>query len=111
VRSSPAVANGVVYVGSEDHSLYALSAATGAKLWSYTTGDTVDSSPAVANGVVYGGSDAGGYALDAATGAKLWSYPTRSLYSSPTVANGVFYFCSYNNQQPAYVYAYHLPGH
>ena len=38
VESSPAVVNGVVYVGSWDHNVYALNASTGAKLWSYTTG-------------------------------------------------------------------------
>ena len=54
--SSPAVANGVVYVGSADHNVYALNAGTGAKLWSYTAGGVSDSSPAVANGVVYVGS-------------------------------------------------------
>jgi outer membrane protein assembly factor BamB len=57
--SSPAVANGVVYVGSEDNNVYALNAKTGAKLWSYSTGSFVESSPAVANGVVYVGSDDG----------------------------------------------------
>ena len=57
VDSSPAVANGVVYVGSNDGNLYALNASTGAKLWSYPTGAAVASSPAVANGVVYVGSD------------------------------------------------------
>ena len=36
VESSPAVANGVVYVGS-GRNLYALNASTGAKLWSYAT--------------------------------------------------------------------------
>jgi outer membrane protein assembly factor BamB len=46
------VANGVVYAGSFDGSLYALNAATGTKLWSFATGLPVDSSPAVANGVV-----------------------------------------------------------
>ena len=51
--TSPAVANGVVYVGSRN--LYALNASTGALLWSYYTSD-VWSSPAVANGVVYVGS-------------------------------------------------------
>jgi len=56
VDSSPAVANGVVYVGSEDHNVYALDARTGAKRWVYTTGYLVTSSPAVANGVVYVGS-------------------------------------------------------
>ena len=49
----PAVANGVVYVGSGDHIVYALNARTGVLLWSYTTGGDADRSPAVANGVVY----------------------------------------------------------
>jgi outer membrane protein assembly factor BamB len=55
VESSPAVANGVVYVASAGGILYALNAKTGAKLWSYTTGNNLFSSPAVANGVVYVG--------------------------------------------------------
>jgi len=56
VYSSPAVANGVVYVGSEDFNVYALDASTGAKLWSFATGGKVFSSPAVASGVVYAAS-------------------------------------------------------
>jgi len=56
VYSSPAVANGVVYVGSVDHKVYARNAKTGALLWSYTTGTVEYSSPAVSNGVVYLGS-------------------------------------------------------
>ena len=55
VVSSPAVANGVVYIGSEDFNVYALNARTGAKLWSYTS-YYVNSSPAVANGMMYVGS-------------------------------------------------------
>ena len=61
VDASPAVANGVVYVGSNGTSaspgtLYALNAATGAKVWSFTGGGGFFPSPAVANGVVYVGS-------------------------------------------------------
>ena len=37
VLSSPAVVNGVVYVGSFDHDVYALNATNGAQLWNYTT--------------------------------------------------------------------------
>ena len=61
--SSPAVANGVVYVGSEDGNLYAFDAAgttncsgmpvTCTPLWSVATGGPVRSAPAVANGFVY----------------------------------------------------------
>jgi eukaryotic-like serine/threonine-protein kinase len=47
----------VVYVGSQDHTLYALSAQAGEKLWSYTTEDSILSSPTVAEGVVYVGSN------------------------------------------------------
>ena len=97
--SSPVVANGVVYYGSEDSGVltghvYALNASTGAQLWSFETGGPVDSSPAVANGVVYIGSwDHNLYALNASTGAKLWSFTTGDALesSSPAVANGVVY--------------------
>jgi outer membrane protein assembly factor BamB len=105
VHSSPAVANGVVYVGSEDDKLYAFNAAGGALLWTATTGGPIDSSPAVVNGLVYVGSNDGNlYAFDA-TGAScsgtpktcspLWTAPTGSpVYSSPAVANGVVYVAS-----------------
>ena len=56
IFSSPAVANGVVYVGTYNSFLYALDARTGAFKWSYLTGGEVRSSPAVVNGVVYFGS-------------------------------------------------------
>lgn len=36
--------------------MYALDAATGVSLWTFTTGGTIDSSPAVAIGMVYIGS-------------------------------------------------------
>jgi outer membrane protein assembly factor BamB len=99
VYSSPAVANGVVYVGSEDGNLYALNATTGVKLWNYTAGagSYVQSSPAVANGVVYtGDGNENLYALNATTGVKLWNYTTQGAIqqSSPAVANGVVYIGS-----------------
>jgi len=68
VYSFPAVSNGVVYVGSYDYFVYALNAATGAKIWSFQTGSYVYSSPAVSNGIVYIGSyDYSVYALNATT--------------------------------------------
>jgi outer membrane protein assembly factor BamB len=93
IRSSPAVANGLVYVGSDDHNLYALDAATGQKRWTFQTGGTIRSSPAVANGVIYVGSaDDILYALDAATGQKRWTFQTGgTIRSSPAVANGLVY--------------------
>lgn len=94
IHSSPAVADGTVYVGSQDSRLYALDAETGREIWSFTAGAWIDSSPAVAGGVVYFGSNDGNlYALDAATGAERWRFQTRlSIRSSPAVAGGVVYF-------------------
>ena len=46
VFSSPAVANGVVYViGWDTSNLYALNASTGALLWSYGIGNLVNPRP------------------------------------------------------------------
>jgi len=56
VISSPAVADGKVYIGSHDHNVYCLNSSTGELIWNYTTGDGVWSSPAVAYGMVYVGS-------------------------------------------------------
>jgi outer membrane protein assembly factor BamB len=91
VDSSPAVVDGVLYIGSADGNLYALNANTGARLWRYTTGDEVFSSPAVVNGVVYFGSQGYHvYALNAETGALLWSCETSHwVSSSPAVADAM----------------------
>jgi hypothetical protein len=56
VLSSPAVSNGVIYVGSDDHNLYAIDAATGEEMWRFTLDNRVYSSPIVSKGVVYVGS-------------------------------------------------------
>jgi len=89
--SSPAVAEGVVYVGTTNGHLYALNASTGAVKWSRALG--ISSSPTVADGAVYVGSwDQSVYALDASTGAIKWSYLTGGgVVSSPAVANGLVY--------------------
>ena len=82
VASSPAVVNGVVYIGSGDGNVYALNAYGGTQIWSYITGSNafsipvnwVMSSPAVVDGVVYVGCDDGNiYALNATDGDKLWN--------------------------------------
>ena len=89
--SSPAVANGVVYVGS-GYDLYAFNAQTGGQLWSASTGNYIESSPAVANGVVYIGSFYDLQAYNGQTGTQLWSAPIGNyVSSSPTVTNGVVY--------------------
>ena len=48
LQSSPAVVEGIVYVGSADGNLYAVDAQTGKEKWRFLTGERVRSSPAVA---------------------------------------------------------------
>jgi len=96
VTASPVVADGVVYVGGNDHLLYAVDALTGSEQWAFRTRDTVDGSAAVAGDAVYVGSvDFNLYAVDTASGSQRWTFPTQSgVYSSPAVAGGLVYFGS-----------------
>lgn len=120
VFSSPAVTNGVVYVGSGDGNLYAVNQETGALKWKFPTGSRVASSAAVDGGVAFFASyDGNFYAVDTATGKKKWSFKTAGerrfagkhlhgsvpvaetmpdpfdfFLSSPTVLNGAVYFGS-----------------
>lgn len=83
--TTPAVANGIIYVGSAD-TLYAFDATTGAPLWGKATGNTLQGWPVVDSGLVYISSQDGHvYALDATTGAPAWTAPL-SLGGEPAVA-------------------------
>lgn len=86
VKSSPAVVDGRVFIGSEDGRLYALSLADGAKVWDFAADGPVESSPLVlSNRVYFGSAGTNVYALDAATGTKIWSFGTEGeVKSSPT---------------------------
>ena len=77
VFSSPAVYNNVIYIGSEDHNLYAIDKVTGNLLWKFHTGGAVHSSPAVYKNTVYFGSyDGFCYAVNVGTGKLKWKFKT-----------------------------------
>jgi outer membrane protein assembly factor BamB len=117
---SPAVANGVVYVGTGDGNVTALNASTGALIWTNKTNAPVYSSPAFADGRVYVGSGdiypyywegsyqarrwiGGVYCFNASTGDIIWNYLTEFPWeSSPAVADGKVFIGACNNN----VYAF-----
>ena len=94
VLTAPVIVDEVVYAGSDDGNLYALTADSDELLWSFATGDVIRSIPTVFGGTVYFGSnDNHLYALDAATGEELWRYDTEgSVQYSPTVGGSMVYF-------------------
>ncbi len=120
VFSSPAISNGVLYVGSSDHFLYALDLSSGTQKWKFKTESRITSSPAVAQGLVYVASyDGNLYAVDVLTGQEKWKFKTEGEHrfaakhlhgaspvaetmpdpfdfylSSPVVWNGAVYFGS-----------------
>jgi len=72
--SSPAVLDGVLYLGCNDGRMRAVDADDGRVLWSFQTACGICGEPAVDSAAVYfGGQDGTVYALDRATGARLWS--------------------------------------
>ncbi len=95
--SSPAVANGIVYVAPDiaDGNLYAFNAKTGAKLWVASSGGitSTDASPATSNGLVYENwVDGQLYAFNGSNGKTTW---TKTLAggtdASPVVSQGILY--------------------
>jgi len=87
VRSSPAVHNNVVFIGSDEGldfgKMSALNATTGEEIWSYGTGGDVVSSAAVAYGRVYFGcDDKKFYCVDETNGNSVWSFQTGGIISS-----------------------------
>lgn len=102
VRSSPAVVDGVAYVGSGDGRIYAIETQTGRATWSHDVGAPVHSSPAVVGGRVYVAARNGMVlALDARSGSRKWTHQMGGdlLYhwefdyfqSSPTVVDDLLY--------------------
>src|SRR6185369_6300843 len=59
VESSPAIAGGRVFVGSNDGRFYVLNLNTGAKLWEFDAGAPLSASPAIANARIVIGSQDG----------------------------------------------------
>ena len=108
IRSSPALEDGTLYIGSGDGLLYAIDAGTGALRWTFDAGSPIASSPAVTGNVVLVGSRDGVLnAVDAGNGDRIWSVETGPdlplpwghegwdyIQSSPSVSGGVAYWGS-----------------
>ncbi|MHC4204704.1 MAG: outer membrane protein assembly factor BamB family protein [Planctomycetota bacterium] len=74
--TQPVVADGKLLAASVDtHTVHALDAASGEKLWSYTAGARVDSPPTLYKGrVLFGSADGWIYCLRASDGTLAWRF-------------------------------------
>jgi|GEM_PF-3008091 len=94
----PTLADGVIYVGwngptnfapAIEHSIYALNAMTGQKLWNYTLPNTISNAPIISDGVLY---IAGDYvttrSLSYAESATFYAIET-SVIRQNSVSNGL----------------------
>ncbi len=74
--TAPVAAEGKVFVAASDaHTVYALDATSGEKVWQYTVGGRVDSPPTIHDGMVlFGSADGRVYCLRAADGTLVWRF-------------------------------------
>jgi outer membrane protein assembly factor BamB len=92
-KVTPAVADGVVYVGANDGKLRAIQADTGKELWSADTGAEILAEPLVDGGQVYSANGLGVVSAYTRAGKKVWSFTAGdAVYSSPVMADGKVVF-------------------
>ena len=94
VKSSPALAKGLVIFGSDDGFLYAVDRQSGATRWRFRADASIESSAAATIDTVFFGSRKGVfYALDLKTGQERWRFQTDgAIHSSPVLAGKIVYF-------------------
>ncbi|HRN50243.1 MAG TPA: PQQ-like beta-propeller repeat protein [Anaerolineales bacterium] len=85
-----ALADGVVYVSSLNHFVYALDANSGEELWAADTGGTLVSGPLLSEGVLYTGTfNSEVVAVDTDGGDVLWRFTTDGwVWGAPALHDG-----------------------
>lgn len=95
INTSPCVADGKVFFGTDDQVVHALDAGTGSLLWESTVDDctALEHNPTAGNGIVYVQACSELHALDMGTGADVWSLSivSASNGNDPYLYNGRLY--------------------
>lgn len=98
IRTSPAVANDAVYVGSANGWVSALDSDDGSEQWAFEANASLQS-PTLGHGAIYVGDANGGlYAIDATNGSLLWhrSLGTQ-IVGAPVVVDHTMYVTAAND--------------
>ena len=101
-QTAPTVADGILYIGASNGSVYVLDANTGREVHPpFQTARSIESAPTVVDGTLYFGSDDGSfYAFDTQTSAPVWRTPYKAgdaINSAPIIANGYVFFTTNGN--------------
>jgi outer membrane protein assembly factor BamB len=92
-KVTPAVADGVVYVGANDGILHAFEAKTGKDLWAADTGAEILAEPLVDGDKVYSANGLGVVSAYTRAGKQVWTFTAGdAVYSSPVMAEGKVIF-------------------
>ncbi len=93
ITGSPIMADGTVYFGSVDSTLYALDAQTGWVVWRFRLGRATISTPCIAENFIFIGSvDNNIYCLDARSSKEIWRFETENqVTSSPVIYKDSLY--------------------
>ena len=96
ITSGAALADGIVYIGSDDGKVHAFEAATGRPVRTFPTSGAVSGGVSVAGGTLFAGSaDHQVHAFRVGTGGKAWAYRTDGpVNCTPAIANGTVYIGS-----------------
>ena len=94
--SSPIEHDGIIYIGSKDSYVYAISVDDGTVLWKYKTGGIIRSTPTIDGELLYIGSwDGHMYALNKNDGNMKWIFDAgKCIQSSPLVVEDKVIFGS-----------------
>jgi polyvinyl alcohol dehydrogenase (cytochrome) len=102
-RSRPTFDQGVLYVGSQDGTVYALDAKTGCRHWTFRASAEVRTpvlvdvvGPTARRVALFGDLNGRAYAVDATNGTLLWKlkaddHPTATITGAPVLHDGVLY--------------------
>lgn len=97
IESSPAIVNGVAYVGNDAGVLSAINVTTAAPLWTYTIASNaaIRSGPAVDGPLaIFGAADGTLYEVNTTTGNLFGSLSIGGNLTSPAASGGVAYIAS-----------------
>jgi outer membrane protein assembly factor BamB len=105
INSSAVIADGRVFVGSDDGNIYALDLKTGEEIWKFPTEGPVGASPLYLRGKIFVGSqDYTFYCLNAEDGKEIWKFKTyekilsaANWVDTATTAGTLIVFGSYDN--------------